>query len=90
MQLTDRLSPSATKTFVEALPSNIREALGAYAKETEYPIESVVEMAIAFFLDVDCAGFADCRTETPGQLRSRLEILETLIQREGLEVPELS
>jgi hypothetical protein len=62
MQLTDRLSPSATKTFVEALPSNIGEALAGYAKETEYPIESVVEMAIAFFLDVDCAGFADCRT----------------------------
>lgn len=89
MQLTDRLSPNATKSFVEALPSHIREALLAYAQEAEYPIESVLEMAIAFFLDVDCAGFDDCRTETPGQLRSRLEILETVIQRQGIVVPEL-
>jgi hypothetical protein len=89
MQLTDRLSPNATKPFIEALPSNIREALLAYAQETEYPIESVLEMAIAFFLDVDCAGFDDCRTETPGQLRSRLEILETVIQGQGIIVPEL-
>lgn len=89
MQLTDRLSPSAAKTFIEALPSHIREAVIAYAQETEYPIESVLEMAIAFFLDMDCAGFEDCRTETPGQLRSRLEILETVIQRQGIDLPDL-
>ncbi len=85
---TDRLSPNVAKSFVEALPSHIREALVAYAQETESPIESVLEMAIAFFLDVDCAGFEDCRTETPGQRRSRLEILETVVQRQGIVVPE--
>jgi hypothetical protein len=89
MQLTDRLSPSAAKTFLEALPINIREALMNYAKETEYPIESVLEMAISFFLDVDSAGFEDCRTETLGQLRSRLEILETIIQQQDITVPEV-
>jgi uncharacterized protein (DUF2267 family) len=45
MQLTDRLSPNAAKTFVEALPNHIREALIAYSQETDYPIESVLEMA---------------------------------------------
>jgi hypothetical protein len=85
----NRLSPNAARPLLEELPSNIREALLAYAAETEYPIESVLEMAIAFFLDVDCAGFEDCRTETPGQLRSRLEILETVIQGQGIIVPEL-
>ncbi len=83
MQVTDRLSPSAAKTFIDALPSNIREALLAYAKDTEYPMEAVLEMAIAFFLDMDSAGFADCRTETPGQLRSRLEVLEVMQQAQG-------
>jgi uncharacterized protein (DUF2267 family) len=89
MQFTDRLAPSAAKTFAEALPADIREALLGYAKETEYPIESVLEMAITFFLDVDAAGFSDCRTETPGQLRSRLEILETVIQQHNISLPEL-
>jgi hypothetical protein len=83
MQVTDRLSPSAAKTFIDALPSNIREALFAYAQDTEYPMEAVLEMAIAFFLDMDSAGFSDCRTETPGQLRSRLEILEVMQQAKG-------
>lgn len=33
----------------------------ARATEIEYPIESVVEMAIASFLDAEALGFADCK-----------------------------
>jgi hypothetical protein len=90
MQITDRLSPSATQLFIESLPSNIREALIAYSQETDYSIESVLEMAIAFFLDVDCAGFEDCRIDSPGLLRSRLEALEAVIKQQGIELPEFS
>ncbi|NJN24044.1 MAG: hypothetical protein HC810_06140 [Acaryochloridaceae cyanobacterium RL_2_7] len=66
MPLTARLSPIATKKFVEALPNHIREAVLAYSEETEYPVKAVLEMAIAVFRDMDSAGFDDCRAETPG------------------------
>ncbi len=33
----------------------------ARATEIEYPIEAVVEMAIASFLDTEALGFADCK-----------------------------
>jgi hypothetical protein len=36
----NRLSPNAAKPLIEALPSNIREALMAYAQEAEYPMTS--------------------------------------------------
>jgi hypothetical protein len=76
MNTRQSLLPTDSKAFVEALPRHIQDALLNYSAETDYPIESVLEMAIAFFLDVDCAGFEDCRTETPGALRERIAILE--------------
>jgi hypothetical protein len=45
-------------------------------------------MAIAMFLDLDCAGFADCRTDTPGAMRERSEILKAALHKNGLTVPE--
>ena len=89
MQLTERLSPVAAQAFLEALPSNIKEALLAYSAEIEYPVEVVLEMAIAMFLDLDCTGFADCRTDTPGAMRERIEILEAVLHKHGITVPEL-
>ena len=96
MQLTQRLSTVAAQTFIDALPSHIREAILAYSAEIEYPVEVVLEMAmpkageaIAFFLDLDCAGFADCRTNTPGAMRERIAILEATIRKHGLTVPDL-
>jgi hypothetical protein len=35
-------------------------AIRAYAEEMDYPIESVIEIAIASFLDEDAVSFADC------------------------------
>jgi hypothetical protein len=97
MQLTDdprsvedhRLSPNAAQRFLDALPSNIREALLRYATDTEYSVETVLEMAIAFFLDVDSAGFADCRSDSPGALRERVAILESILEGKGIVVPGL-
>ncbi|MBE9030473.1 hypothetical protein IQ266_12100 [filamentous cyanobacterium LEGE 11480] len=76
MSTTNCLSPQAAQTFIEALPHNIRAAVLAYAVETDYPVEAVLEMAIAFFLDMDCAGFGDCRTESPGQMLAQIELLQ--------------
>jgi len=43
------------------LPERIRMALINRATEIEYPIEAVIEMAIASFLDAEALGFADCK-----------------------------
>ncbi len=66
----------ALRVIVEHLPANIREALEAYATDTEMPLEFVIEMAIASFLDVDSTTFAHCRIDSPGQLREQIEMLE--------------
>jgi hypothetical protein len=67
---------SALKDILNHLPPNIKEALEEYSIASEMPIEFVVEMAIAFFLDLDSTTFAECRTDSPGQLREQIEILK--------------
>ncbi|MDZ8056238.1 MAG: hypothetical protein RMX68_012955 [Aulosira sp. ZfuVER01] len=57
----EQLSPSDAEVILERLPERIREALVARATEIEYPIEAVIEMAIASFLDTEALGFADCK-----------------------------
>lgn len=41
------------KSGVERLPERIQAAIRARASEIEYPIEAVIEMAIASFLDTE-------------------------------------
>jgi hypothetical protein len=67
---------SALKDILNYLPTNIKEALEEYSIASEMPIEFVIEMAIASFLDLDSTTFADCRIESPGQLREQVEILQ--------------
>lgn len=43
------------------LPKPIQAALIVRAAEIEYPIEAVIEMAIASFLDTEALGFVDCK-----------------------------
>lgn len=57
----EKISSAAAKDFLESLPERIREALISRADEIEYPIEAVIEMAIASFLDSEALGFADCK-----------------------------
>lgn len=59
----EHLSPVAAKMFLAALPEPIQQALLAHSKETQYPLEMVLEMAIAGFLDNEAITFADCRPE---------------------------
>jgi hypothetical protein len=63
MQTTslEKLSPTDAQAILERLPERIRSAMIDRANEIEYPIEMVVEMAIASFLDTEALGFADCQ-----------------------------
>ncbi|NJP12487.1 MAG: hypothetical protein HC866_25955 [Leptolyngbyaceae cyanobacterium RU_5_1] len=60
---SEHLSPVAAKMILAALPEKIQKALLAHAAETGYPIEMVLEMAIAGFLDSECINFSDCKPE---------------------------
>jgi hypothetical protein len=60
-KVQEQLSPIDAKVILERLPEQIQEALVARASEIEYPIEAVIEMAIASFLDTEALGFADCK-----------------------------
>ncbi len=60
-KLQEQLSPVEAEVILGRLPERIRAALIARAIEIEYPIEAVVEMAIASFLDTEALGFADCK-----------------------------
>jgi hypothetical protein len=60
-QLHEQLSLSDAEVILLRLPERIRTALIDRAAEIEYPIEAVVEMAIASFLDTEALGFIDCK-----------------------------
>jgi len=60
-KLQEQLSPNDAEVILGCLPERIRIALIARATEIEYPIEAVIEMAIASFLDTEVLGFADCK-----------------------------
>lgn len=60
-KVQEQLSPIDAKVILERLPERIQKALVARASEIEYPIEAVIEMAIASFLDTEALGFADCK-----------------------------
>jgi hypothetical protein len=60
-KLQEQLSPADSEVILERLPERIRRALIDRAAEIEYPVEAVIEMAIASFLDTEALGFADCK-----------------------------
>ena len=60
-KLQEQLSPADAEVILERLPERIRTALIERAGEIDYPIEAVIEMAIASFLDTEAIGFADCK-----------------------------
>jgi len=60
-KLQEQLSATDAEVILERLPERIRTALVERAAEIEYPVEAVVEMAIASFLDSEALGFADCK-----------------------------
>ncbi len=68
-KLPEQLSTTDAEVILARLPERIRAAIvvrGASpvenrANEIEYPVEAVVEMAIASFLDTEALSFADCK-----------------------------
>ena len=60
-KIEEQLSPADSQIILERLPHQIREALMARSQEINYPIEAVLEMAIASFLDTEALGFSDCK-----------------------------
>ncbi len=60
-KLLEQLSAADAAIILERLPERIRAAMLDRATEIEYPIEAIVEMAIASFLDTEALGFVDCK-----------------------------
>jgi flagellar motor switch protein FliG len=63
----EQLTPTAAQVILAQLPERIRQALVNRAAEIDYPVEAVVEMALAGYLDSEAIGFADCK---PGRGQS--------------------
>jgi hypothetical protein len=59
----EQLSPTAAQNILANLPERIREAFLARAAEINYPVEAVVEMALAGYLDSEAIGFVDCKPD---------------------------
>ena len=60
-KLLEQLSAADAAIILERLPERIRVAMLDRAAEIDYPIEAIVEMAIASFLDTEALGFVDCK-----------------------------
>ncbi len=66
MQATEQiqhLDAETAQAFLEKLPRHIREAFYARAAAIAYPVEAVLESAIAASLDPDALSFIDCKPE---------------------------
>jgi hypothetical protein len=60
-ETTEHLNPIAARMMLAAFPTHIREAFERRAVDIDYPIEAVLEMAIAGFLDGEAISFGDCK-----------------------------
>jgi hypothetical protein len=66
MQATEQiqhLDAATAIAFLEKLPKHIRDAFYARAAAIDYPIEAVLESAIAASLDPEALSFVDCKPE---------------------------
>ena len=59
----EQLTPTAAQAILENLPERIRLAFIDRASEIDYPVEAVVEMALAGYLDSESIGFVDCKPD---------------------------
>ncbi len=60
-KLSEQISSTDAQMILTHLPDRIQNALIARAAEIDYPVEAVIEMAIASFLDTEAISFADCK-----------------------------
>ncbi|NER23428.1 MAG: hypothetical protein F6J96_22545 [Symploca sp. SIO1C2] len=59
----EQLSPTAGQIILDQLPERIKNAIIARAAEINYPVEAVIEIAIAGYLDPHAIGFVDCKPD---------------------------
>jgi hypothetical protein len=59
----EQLTPAAAQVILEQLPERIQKAFVQRATEIDYPIEAVIEMALAGYLDREAIAFVDCKPE---------------------------
>jgi hypothetical protein len=69
-ETAEHLSPIAARMMLAAFPPHIQEAFERRAKAINYPVEAVLEMAVApqlrfalnaGFLDGEALSFVDCK-----------------------------
>ena len=61
VKLSEQISSADAEIILRRLPDWIQEALITRATEIDYPVEAIIEMAIASFLDAEALSFADCK-----------------------------
>ncbi len=61
VKLSEQISSADAEVILRHLPDRIQDALIAHATEIDYPVEAVIEMAIASFLDTEALSFIDCK-----------------------------
>ena len=61
VKLSEQISSTDAEIILRRLPDRIQAALIARATEIDYPVEAIIEMAIASFLDTEALSFADCK-----------------------------
>jgi flagellar motor switch protein FliG len=57
----EQLTPNAAQAILANLPEQIRTAFIDRAAEINYPVEALIEMALAGYLDSESIGFVDCK-----------------------------
>ena len=57
----EQLTTTAAQAILAQLPDRIRMAYVERATRLNYPIEAVLEMALAGYLDDESIGFVDCK-----------------------------
>jgi hypothetical protein len=62
-QPIQHLDAETARAFLEKLPEHIRLAFFARAAAIDYPVEAVLESAIAASLDPDALSFVDCQPQ---------------------------
>lgn len=62
-QPVQHLDAETAREFLEKLPDHIRQAFLARAAAIDYPVEAVLESAIAAALDPEALSFIDCKPQ---------------------------
>jgi hypothetical protein len=78
------------KNVLNDLPDPVEDALEDHADTYGLTDAQVIELAIANLLDLETTSLGDLKKlETLAQLKERVAILEEVIRKNGLSVPEL-